>query len=85
MLIVLGHRAGVDIAASAIHGNAGRQQRQSHVELRNWPTAHVIPRTSPNSAGTNAADIDRLIWSTVGALFPDDYPQTYGIRSFFGL
>ena len=49
------------------------------------PPLGWIPRTSPNSAGTSAADIDRLIWRAVGALFPDDYPQTYGIRSFFGL
>jgi hypothetical protein len=35
--------------------------------------------------GAGAGDIDRLVWRTVGALFPDDYPETYGIRSFFGL
>ena len=44
-----------------------------------------IADSSASASGTNAADIDRLIWRTVGALFPDDYPQTYGIRSFFGL
>jgi len=36
------------------------------------------------TTGTTAADVDRLIWRTVGALFPDNYPETYGIRSFFG-
>ena len=85
MLIVLGHRAGVDIAASAIHGNAGRQQRQSHDKRRNWPTAPVDAlgvaglcqhqrrrRRPPDLARGRRA-------------LPDDYPQTYGIRSFFGL
>jgi hypothetical protein len=43
-----------------------------------------IADTASATTGTTAADVDRLIWRTVGALFPDDYPQTYGIRSFFG-
>ncbi len=43
-----------------------------------------IADSSASTSGTGAADIDRLIWRTVGALFPDDYPETYGIRSFFG-
>ena len=38
-----------------------------------------------STSGATAADIDRLIWRTVGALFPDNYPETYGIRQFFGL
>ena len=44
-----------------------------------------IADASTTTTGTSAADIDRLIWRAVAALFPDDYPQTYGIRSFFGL
>lgn len=44
-----------------------------------------IAGSSASTTGTNATDVDRLIWRTVGVLFPDDYPETYGIRSFFGL
>ena len=44
-----------------------------------------IADSSASTSGTSAADIDRLVWRTVGSLFPDDYPETYGIRSFFGL
>ena len=43
------------------------------------------PTRPPRPTGTTAADVDRLIWRTVGDLFPDDWPETYGIRSFFGL
>jgi hypothetical protein len=43
-----------------------------------------IADTEASTGGTNAADIDRLVWRAVGALFPDDYPESYGIRSFFG-
>ncbi len=35
--------------------------------------------------GTAAPDVERLIWRTTGRLFPDDWQDTYGIRSFFGL
>lgn len=44
-----------------------------------------IADSTATTTGTSAADIDRLVWRTVGALFPDNYPETYGIRSFFGL
>lgn len=44
-----------------------------------------IADASGSTSGTTAADVDRLIWRTVGALFPDNYPETYGIRQFFGL
>lgn len=44
-----------------------------------------IADTTGSTTGTNATDVDRLIWRTVGALFPDDYPQSYGIRNFFGI
>jgi hypothetical protein len=43
-----------------------------------------IADATGTTTGTTAADVDRLIWRTVGALFPDDYQETYGIRSFFG-
>ena len=43
-----------------------------------------IADSTGTTTGTTAADIDRLVWRTVGVLFPDDYPETYGIRSFFG-
>ena len=44
-----------------------------------------IADTTASAEGTSRADLDRLLWRVAGALFPDDYPQTYGIRSFFGL
>jgi hypothetical protein len=43
-----------------------------------------IADSSATTTGTTAADIDRLVWRTVGVLFPDDYPETYGLRSLFG-
>lgn len=43
-----------------------------------------IADAASSTTGTTAADVDRLIWRTVGALFPDDYPESYGIRNFFG-
>lgn len=44
-----------------------------------------IADATGSASGTTAADVDRLIWRTVGALFPDNYPETYGIRQFLGL
>ena len=44
-----------------------------------------IADATGSTPGTTAADVDRLVWRTVGRLFPDDFPETYGIRSFFGL
>jgi len=44
-----------------------------------------IADSTASAAGATAADIDRLVWRAVGTLFPDDYPESYGIRSFFGL
>lgn len=34
------------------------------------------------AAGPNAADTQRLVWRTTGQLFPDDYPETYGLNLF---
>ena len=44
-----------------------------------------IADASAVAEGTTAADVERLIWRTTGRLFPDDWQDTYGIRSFFGL
>ena len=44
-----------------------------------------IADATGSTSGMTAADVDRLVWRTVGALFPDDYPETYGIRNFLGL
>ena len=44
-----------------------------------------IADATGSTSGTSAADVDRLVWRTVGTLFPDNYPATYGIRHFLGL
>ena len=44
-----------------------------------------IADSTTTAAGATLADIDRIVWRVAGTLFPDDYPQSYGIRSFFGL
>lgn len=44
-----------------------------------------IADATGSTSGTSAADVDRLVWRTVGTLFPDNYPETYGIRHFLGL
>ena len=44
-----------------------------------------IADATGSTAGVTAADVDRLVWRTVGILFPDNYPETYGIRHFLGI
>ncbi|HMR32771.1 MAG TPA: hypothetical protein PKA13_01830 [Geminicoccaceae bacterium] len=34
------------------------------------------------AAGPRAGDTERLVWRTTGQLFPDDYPETYGLNLF---
>lgn len=44
-----------------------------------------IADATGSTSGVTAADVDRLVWRTVGVLFPDNYPETYGIRNFLGI
>ena len=34
------------------------------------------------AAGPTASDTERLVWRTTARLFPDDYPDTYGLNLF---
>ena len=47
--------------------------------------ARSSPMPTAARKARTAADVERLIWRTTGRLFPDDWQDTYGIRSFFGL
>ena len=44
-----------------------------------------IADATGSTTGVTAADVDRLVWRTVSILFPDNYPETYGIRHFLGI
>ncbi len=41
-----------------------------------------VASVSGSAAGPDAADTERLVWRTTGQLFPDDYPETYGLNLF---
>jgi hypothetical protein len=34
------------------------------------------------ASGRTRGEVERLIWRTTGALFPDDYPDSYGVDLF---
>lgn len=41
-----------------------------------------VASVSGTAAGGGPADTERLVWHTTGQLFPDDYPDTYGLNLF---
>ncbi len=44
--------------------------------------AEPIAEVQGMAAGTDTRAIERLIWQSTGRLFPDDYPETYGLNLF---